>query len=103
MILQHYRRKMKPHPNGANIGLFVIDTQMLLLPPVKAPVALLQELYQTLEVETIPVAPTSFDGSLEIRVNVKKLSKKGTMPVSLDVMSILRAPGLKGVQGVSLK
>ena len=53
-------------------------------------------------VDEIPEMPSTFSGSLEVRVQVRGTSKKGKKPTSLDVMATLRGANLNKNKGAKI-
>ena len=100
MIIDHYKNKFKKKAGGDNLMLFVLGSEAYVVPHGKKLSAKVEkELYEILGVETIPEMPSSFAGSLEVRVQVRHLSKKGATPTSMDVMAVLRGEGLSSIKG----
>jgi len=103
MILDHYRNKFKKKPGGDNLILFVLGKEAFIIPHgKKLSKAVQKELYEVLGVDSIPEIPAAFAGSLEVRVQVRHLSKKGAKPTSMDVMAVLRGEGLSKVKGATI-
>jgi len=104
MIVDHYKNKFKKKAGGDNLMLFILGSEAYIIPHgKKLSKAVEKELYEVLGVETIPEIPAAFAGSLEVRVQVRHLSKKGAKPTSMDVMAVLRGEGLNKVKGATIK
>ena len=102
MILDHYHNKYKAKA-GENVIMFVLGSEVYLHPKSpKLPAAVEKELYELLGVKDIPTIPADFSGSLEVRSQVRHLSKKGAKPTSVDVMAVLRGEGLSKIKGAKL-
>jgi hypothetical protein len=103
MIVDHYKNKFKKKAGGDNLMLFILGSEAYIIPHgKKLSKAVQKELYEVLGVETIPEIPAAFAGSLEVRVQVRHLSKKGAKPTSIDVMATLRGEGLNKVKGAKI-
>lgn len=103
MILDHYRNKFKKKSGGDNIMMFILGNEMFLIPGGKKPTKkIMSELFEALGVDDIPYISESFAGSLEVRTQFRKLSKKGKVPPTIDVMATLRAVGSSSGKGTVL-
>lgn len=103
MIVDHYRGKFKKKAGGDNLMLFILGNEAYIIPHgKKLSKAVKKELYEVLGVDDIPEIPSAFAGSLEVRVQVRHLSKKGAKPTSMDVMAVLRAEGLSKIKGANI-
>lgn len=101
--LNHYKRKFKPKGDGENLMMFVLGNEMLLVEPITVEPSVYKDFLATMQVPSIEKMPTSFNGTLEVRAQLRGFSGQGTKPVRIDVMASLRAPGLKKISGTPIR
>lgn len=101
LIINHYKKKFKAKGGGEDVLLFAVANEVFFIQRGNNPSReLKKEIAEFFGLKDIPVLPKGVAGSLEVRVQPRKVSGKDYKgPPSLDVQAVLRFQGLTKAKG----